>query len=451
MAHKFDVETFLDDEGIGYSAASSGSELILDQCPGCGKSNKFYISVETGQFICHSCASSDDKMKGGAINLVMALADKTFREAKSIVLGREMVVPFEDDQISENLRLEFDENFYRARSKRFANAKELPLPIRLSRFMKALTAADFPIAYKYLLSRGVTHQAIQKLEAYVSTINSVTDAVETVAQGKSPQAKKDLTSLIYDVFRARVPITMEGLKPFLKSYEIPERYLITIVDVMLALKYKDRVIFTVRRDGLLYGWVARSFATPAKDAKTRHLKVLNSPGEFKYFCIWNLDQVREQSEIVICEGIVSAIKCGINRSVATLGKAITDEQIRQLKKTKAEKVYICLDVDAYEDMVKVKRSLLGAFEKVYRVKLPAVKVHDCPRCGMGRDINWNELAELTCQCGTTFTADQLREINNKTPFKDAGDYSEEEMQVFINSATEEDQDSFLFADSVFGD
>jgi len=79
----FEVEDFLNQQGINYSKVSGGKQLILEECPHCGKKRKLYIEVKTGKFICFRCNE-----KGGPVKLVSDLAQIDIGAAKDIVYGK---------------------------------------------------------------------------------------------------------------------------------------------------------------------------------------------------------------------------------------------------------------------------------------------------------------------------------------------------------------------------
>jgi DNA primase len=153
-----------------------------------------------------------------------------------------------------------------------------------------------------------------------------------------------------------------------------------------------RVVFPVTTCGILEGYVGRDY-TGESDKKVK-----NSTGDFKsasVSAVWNYDNVVDSDELIICEGIFSAIKCGIDRSVALLGKTATASQIDLLAELGPKTVYVCLDVDAIEDAEKLAAKLSTRFSDVRIVRLP----------------------ENTDEAGG---------------FLDAGDYTEDEMDGYIS-------------------
>ena len=78
------------------------------------------------------------------------------------------------------------------------------------------------------------------------------------------------------------------------------------------------------------------------------------------------DQLVDSPHAVICEGPIDAIKadlCGGN--VATLGKAVSKEQVDIIKQSGVQKVYIALDPDAGIEALKLRDAFSGL--EIYRL------------------------------------------------------------------------------------
>lgn len=447
MAQQFSIEKFLQDQGVKYKKGTGGHEILLDQCPTCGKSNKLYVSASKGSFICFHCVTYDPKMRGGPIGLVMLVGQLTFKEAKKLVLGKEVDIKIEDDAVSSLLDLKIESfSFHKGQRALSTSSNEALKPIRLSRYFQPISKEKFPAAIEYLLKRGIHEDIIPNLDVYVSSIQSPYELGEIVAGNKlSDMAKKKMVSIAFDIFKERLDINEENVRTKLKSYGLSETFAANLTDAITAVKYKQRVIFIVRGlDDQPYGWVARTFS---KDAK---LKVLNSQGTFKNSLMWNFDKVWDSKQLVLAEGIVSAIKCGHKRSVATLGKLVTDSQVRLLRQASAEEVFICLDPDAQAEAFDLKQRILPIFKNVYNVSLPPVKAISCPHCSNKIDVNENEsINDLTCQsCNNIIKENVIKDLFIDADYKDAGDYSEEEMEEFINQSRIKDKDGFLLKERV---
>lgn len=196
-------------------------------------------------------------------------------------------------------------------------------------------------------------------------------------------------------------------------------------------EFANRVVFPVIYNGDWYGYVARDFTG------THEKKVLNSAGNFRNRFFWNHDLVVDSEELVICEGIFSAIKCGINRSIALLGKIAADDQvelIRTLENTK--RVYICLDVDAQPEQYDLYRKLVPYFKEIYNVELPPVKKIRCPACSKVSSIEENaDMGDMLCtHCSKVTKFREFTKLWDSADYLDAGDYDAESMSYYISKA-----------------
>lgn len=131
------------------------------------------------------------------------------------------------------------------------------------------------------------------------------------------------------------------------------------------LKYstiEQRVIFPVKVDGKLVGWQGRYIGpTEFFDEDTQRIvkipKILTSKtlqaagGRYLMF----QDRLVGSQHCVLSEGPITAIKahkCGGN--VASMGKAVTQSQLKTIAKH-CRKLYIALDTDAAEDIMRIVR------------------------------------------------------------------------------------------------
>lgn len=149
------------------------------------------------------------------------------------------------------------------------------------------------------------------------------------------------------------------------------------IDLALAEKYdirycpKDRrVVFPVEVGGALLGWQARTILPTTMynedGEKIMIPKALTSKSLVKGKHLMFQDRLIDSPHAIICEGPIDAIKadlCGGN--VATLGKAVSAEQIDIIKKSGVQKVYIALDPDASAEAKKLRDSFFGL--EIYRL------------------------------------------------------------------------------------
>lgn len=133
--------------------------------------------------------------------------------------------------------------------------------------------------------------------------------------------------------------------------------------------FRNRVVFPVKILGKIVGYIGRDIT-----GKQKQFKVLNSSGFSSSKFLWNLDNVMDAEYHVISEGIFSANSCGINNSVAILGKNVSSDgelldKFKLLSLGKAKKVYIYLDVGTKKETFELAEGLSMVYEEV-RVVIP---------------------------------------------------------------------------------
>ena len=139
----------------------------------------------------------------------------------------------------------------------------------------------------------------------------------------------------------------------------------------------NRVIFPVKSGGRVLGWPAR-LAGPSEYWDAEHgiqvsvPKALTSFGLKKDRLFMFGDRLAGSRHAVLCEGPVDALKahlCGGN--VASMGAAVSATQLRLLRNSGIERLYLALDPDAYRDAQRVVKELCTDME-IYdmRPRLP---------------------------------------------------------------------------------
>lgn len=118
-------------------------------------------------------------------------------------------------------------------------------------------------------------------------------------------------------------------------------------------KTRGRVIIpTFNRGGRCVYWVARKYSGNGPT-------YLNPPSPRKWH-MFNLDKVEGQySEVIICEGVFSAITAGKN-AVATFGKGFTQEQVSLLSLARFARYYVAYDDDARKEALELCSALWSA-------------------------------------------------------------------------------------------
>jgi uncharacterized protein (DUF983 family) len=413
----FKIKEFLEERGVGFKAAGGGSELLLDSCPICGK-RKMYVKVENGTYFCHVCVpDGQEHGKGGPARLIHLLLDIPMREAIELVQGAQrQFVTYDEDLVL------LDESE--------TEAPRGPTIIPRPTYFEDLDRRAHPEVWAYLSSRGISDEAIGQMPCFVSQFRAYSDGIAHVAKlfRFSRAQLAAYKGFINRIFDEKVP-TNETLVAFLQSeWGFPSTLAEETYQVLLANRFKNRAIFPVIVRGALYGWVARDITGQARQ------KVLNSTGDFRRQSVWNHDNVRGSEEIVICEGVVSALKCGVHRAIATLGKYVSPDQIMAIKALRPKRVYICLDVDAVETAKALYFQVAGLFPEVYVVRLPPVLSIRCPECG--KKMRFDEHGERSASCanGHKFVGEALESLAEKSDYLDAGDYTEAEMEAFIRES-----------------
>lgn len=315
-----DLSKLLEDSGINFKENSSG-ELIMDSCYNCGRSKKLYVQKETGVFICFRCEE-----KGNAVKLIAKYLNISFKEASIKLFGKEGNI----SATRESVLQEEEEPLMLSLGGLLKKQEPLPGAIELAPEFETLTA-EHGEAYKYLKGRGYSDEDISRLKLKILPFQSFNDAWKAIEQ------------------RLKKQFSGNELKEAIKKIAI----------------LNERIVFPLYVDSQIVGYVARDFTG------TKQPKVLNSTGNFRSYYVWNFDNVLHSDELLIFEGTTSAVKGGINRSVALLGKAMTKGQARLLKRIKANKVYICLDVGTDKEVISIYEALSIYFPgKIYQLKLP---------------------------------------------------------------------------------
>lgn len=129
--------------------------------------------------------------------------------------------------------------------------------------------------------------------------------------------------------------------------------------------YNSLIFFTYNAQGEYVYWNTRSIV-PTK------MKTINAPASDEQYgkkdVLFNFNKAKDQRMLIITEGVFDALTFH-QYGIATFGKAVSDNQIKLIKKyVKPETdIYLMLDSDAYEYNVKVARELFKKFPNTYVV------------------------------------------------------------------------------------
>lgn len=399
---------FLDDNGIEYDETVSG-EIKIMECPSCGKSKKLYVDPETGVAQCKS-ASCDLNLGISPFDLVITLLGVSRGEAYKICFGTSNQMEDIFDT-SDNME---DELFLKKEEK-----KKAPENVELPVNSVSLDKNKHKEAWNYLIDRGYTDEIIEKIGAKIMEYKNYS------------QGFADLTS---------------------KNYSKE--------DIKRTLMYINRIIFPLYINNEIKGYIARDFTGKVDKA----YKALNSIGSFRSFYFWNYDNAKDSDELVICEGITDALKCGINRSIALLGTVATKEQISLMKKMNAKKIIFCLDVGTEKNQEVLYDQLMLSYPgSIYTVEMeplfiskyeiddemfealqetPIASKHRLEKVDKNKIMMDYELYEDVKKKlkSKWYNLDKrkmeaLEQFIKNGDYKDAGDFSLEEMEEKIKKAT----------------
>lgn len=151
------------------------------------------------------------------------------------------------------------------------------------------------------------------------------------------------------------------------------------VPLMIAAQYgiqycppKRRIIFPIRDNKRLVGWQDRAIDPTeiATDSGVYEVpKAITSKGTDREHLVMFADRMEGSSHVIVSEGPIDAIKahlCGGN--IATMGKAISNGQIKLILDSKIENIYLALDPDAAPEMDRIIKAFYG--RDIYSMAAP---------------------------------------------------------------------------------
>ena len=133
-----------------------------------------------------------------------------------------------------------------------------------------------------------------------------------------------------------------------------------------------RVVFPVHRKGLLVGWQGRAIDPDPK------IKILSSSDIPRDIVLMFQDRLRRNEPAILVEGPIDAIKChAACPAVASMGKVVSNNQIRTVLRAGVSRIYIALDPDAEREAKLLVRKIQNVSDRVevYRM-LPDPGVKD---------------------------------------------------------------------------
>ncbi len=164
--------------------------------------------------------------------------------------------------------------------------------------------------------------------------------------------------------RDYVDIDSEGGIPgakYLESRGIPVR-IAKKYEIMYS-PYEKRVVFPVKKGGILVGWQGRLIEdvtyVDSSGVEKKAAKAKTSSGMKKSELLMFGDRIQPGGDVIICEGPIDAIKCDFcpATAIATFGKSVSEDQVQSIVALGVKNAYIALDPDAESEADDLKRRL----------------------------------------------------------------------------------------------
>lgn len=163
-----------------------------------------------------------------------------------------------------------------------------------------------------------------------------------------------------------------------------------------------RIVFPIFMDGACYGYQGRAI-----DNVDKNFKMRNNPGFRRELLVMFYDMTPENGDIIIVEGPIDAIKFDkVGGAIPTMGKIISDAQIKRILKKKPKKVFLGLDEDAWEEMEELKNRIFGA--DLYSIKVPDSCKERCEKIGKKADFGECTFDEAVEAKGKAQKIDRMR-------------------------------------------
>lgn len=154
------------------------------------------------------------------------------------------------------------------------------------------------------------------------------------------------------------------------------------IPLWLATKYglryapvEQRVVFPIADGDSLYGWQGRLIIPTTYTSRTGEtrelLKIRSSKDTPRERLLMFVDRLMGSDHAVLCEGPVDALKahfCGGN--VCSMGKSVSQEQMRVIVQSGVKKLYLALDPDAASETRRLVRQYSDDVE-LYEMIAPA--------------------------------------------------------------------------------
>ena len=169
-----------------------------------------------------------------------------------------------------------------------------------------------------------------------------------------------------------------------------------------------RVFFPIKMNGEYYGYQARSV-----DKVEPQFRMLNNPGFKRSQMVMFADRLKGSSHAIITEGPIDAIKFhNVGGNICTMGKNISNNQIKMIEESGVDKIYLALDNDATADMRWIqKKTQLPCF----LIKVPQSAIDRCS--AQNKKADFGECTFEECEQAFNLA----EEFNRYTTFLYLGD------------------------------
>ncbi|MCA9381866.1 DNA primase, partial [Candidatus Dojkabacteria bacterium] len=268
------------------------------------KTPSFSVNSELGIFKCFGCQESGD-----VIAFIEKVESVDFPKALEIAAKKAGV------ELIKTNSAEYDKN-----------AKEKKLVVRLN----TLSATFF----NYIL---VSHEAGKKAKEYANKRGLTKEIIEKFNIGYAPSGYENLKKFL--------------LKKGFHESELIRYGLLVSKGNRVFDKFRSRIMFSIYDE---YGDIV-GFSGRIIDNNSKAPKYLNSPQTPVYnksnlvFGLYQAkESIRKEGFVIITEGqmdVISSYKVGVKNTVAPLGTAITDLQLKKLKRY-AETFLFAFDNDS---------------------------------------------------------------------------------------------------------
>ena len=238
------------------------------------------------------------------------------------------------------------------------------------------SVSSFLIQYEHISKKEAMERVkslndFASLESYnQAQTNGLFDSLLKISQGSKEQRPPKLptnTKLLLNNFNNREAfpyfnylkqrgLTLNDIKKYNIMYVNQGKYYYSNTE----LSINNSIIFpTLNGDSKLVYWNTRALPN------TSYIKSINAPSDngetyTKQSVVWNANHIKQDGNVVICEGVFNAIMADSDKytGVATFGKQITDTQLQLIKGYKPLNYYIALDNDAYETALDLVQRLI---------------------------------------------------------------------------------------------